>query len=140
VTRDTTTGNWIAGSVGDSTTPRFMQSDISIFEDFHISKTNEKLVARVGGDCLNCFNQHHVTIINQNLIRTSGINPYTCGGSVSCTSATDENAGFNYSSVLKGYDYIGLANSQGRTLSSLYGQPQSWQTPRSLRFQVRFTF
>ena len=26
------------------------------------------------------------------------------------------------------------------TLSTLYGQPQSWQDPRSLRFQVKVTF
>jgi hypothetical protein len=42
--------------------------------------------------------------------------------------------------MTKGYDYIGLANSQGRTLSSLYGQPQNWQLPRNVRFQVRVTF
>jgi hypothetical protein len=140
VTRDATTGNWVAGTPYDARTPRFSQSDISIFQDFHVSKTNEKLIARVGGDCINCFNQHSVTVINSNLIRTSGINPYQCGGSVSCTTVTDVNAGFNYASVLHGYDYIGLANSQARTLSSTYGAPQQWQNPRYLRFQVRFTF
>jgi hypothetical protein len=59
---------------------------------------------------------------------------------VTCTGTTDANAGFSYASVLKGYDYVGLSNSAGATLNSLYGAPQSWQTPRSLRFQVRFTF
>ena len=85
--------------------------------------------------------QHHVTIINQNLIRTSGLNPYQCGtAGVTCTTVTDQNAGFNYASVLGGYNYVGLANSQGRTLSTLYGLPSGWQAPRTLRFQVRFTF
>ena len=42
--------------------------------------------------------------------------------------------------MTKGYNYIGLANSQNRTLSTLYGQPQAWQNPRTVRFQVRFTF
>ena len=55
-------------------------------------------------------------------------------------TVTDENAGFNYASTLKGYDYIGLANSQNRIFSNLYGKAQSWQSPRYLRFQVRFTF
>ena len=141
VSRDNTAGNWIPGSVSDARTPRFSQSDLSVFEDFHVSKTNEKLIARVGADCFNCLNQHSVTIINQNLIRTSGLNPFQCGGSVTCTNSTDVNAGFNYASVMsQGYDYIGLANSQGRTLSTLYGTPQAWQAPRSMRFQVRFTF
>ena len=142
VTRDPSTGNWIAGSVTDARTPRFTQSDISAYQDFHVSKTNERLVARVGADCFNCFNQHSVTIINQNLIRTSGINPATCGtAGTNCTPIGEAAAGFDYGALMtKGYDYIGLANSQNRTLSTLYGQPQAWQNPRTVRFQVRFTF
>jgi len=141
VTRDSSTGNWVAGTPTAARTPMFTQSDISIFEDFHVSKTNERLIARIGGDCLNCFNQHAVTVINSNLLRTGSINPYQCGtAGVSCTTVTDQNAGFNYAAVLGGYNFIGLANSQGRTLSSLYGAPQAWQNPRTLRFQVRFTF
>jgi hypothetical protein len=140
VTRDPSNGNWITGNVSDARTPHFAQSDLSVFQDFHVNK-NEHMVVRVGADCLNCFNQHHVTLINQNLIRTGAINPYQCGtAGVSCSTVTDENAGFNYISVLKGYNYIGLANSQGRTLNSLYGLPSGWQNPRSLRIQVRFTF
>ena len=142
VTRDPSTGNWVAGSVTGARTPRFTQSDISAYQDFHVSKTNERLVARVGADCFNCFNQHSVTIINQNLIRTSGINPATCGtAGTNCTAIGEAAAGFDYGALMtKGYDYIGLANSQNRTLSTLYGQPQAWQNPRTVRFQVRFTF
>jgi hypothetical protein len=140
LTRDPTTGNWIAGTPSNARTPRFTQTDLSVFQDFHVSKTNERLVARVGGDCINCFNQRSVTVINSNTIQTGSINPFQCGGGVSCTTVTDQQAGFNYASVLKGYDYIGLANSQGRTLSGLYGLPSGWQNPRYLRFQVRFTF
>jgi len=141
VTRDSTTGNWVMGSVTDARTPHFAQTDLSIFQDFKVSKSNEKLVARVGADCINCLNQHHVTVINQNLLRTGLITPYPCSSAASnCSGVTDTQAGFAYASVEKGYDYIGLANSAGTTLSSLYGMPQSWQAPRTMRFQVRFTF
>jgi hypothetical protein len=141
VTRDDATGNWVAGAPTAARTPRFTQTDISVFHDYHVSKTNERLVARLGGDCINCFNQHSVTIINQNLITTGSINPYQCGtAGVSCTTVTDQQAGFNYASVLKGYDYLGQSNSQGRILNGLYGRPSGWQNPRYLRFQVRFTF
>ena len=141
LTRDDATGNWTAGTPASMRTPRFTQADISIFEDFHVSKTNEKLMARVGGDCINCFNQHSVTIINQNMITTGSIKPYSCtAAGVSCTTVTDQQAGFNYASILKGYDYIGLANSSGGILNGLYGRPSGWQNPRYLRFQVRFTF
>ncbi len=80
-----------------------MSSYISVFQDFHVSKSNERLIARVGLDCLNCFNQHAPA-------------------------------------VLHGYNYLGLANSQSRILNSTHGSPQFWQLPRSVRFQVRFTF
>jgi hypothetical protein len=141
LSRDNTTGNWSAGSPVQMRTPRYSQADLSIFQDFHVSKSNERLVARLGGDCINCFNQHSVTVINSNMIRTGSIKPYSCGtAGVSCASSTDENAGFNYTSILKGYDYIGLANSSNAILSNLYGQAQSWQAKRYLRFQVRFTF
>jgi TonB dependent receptor len=141
MTRDSATGNWIPGSVTDARTPHFAQTDLSLFQDFHVSKSNEAMIARVGLDCINCFNQHHVTVINSNLLRTGGINPYTCGSAgVNCSGVTDSNAGFAYAQVLKGYDYVSLANSQRTTLSSLYGMPQSWQAPRTLRFQVKFTF
>lgn len=45
-----------------------------------------------------------------------------------------------FNKLSKGYNYIGQANSQNRILSSLYNNPRNWQNPRSMRFQVRFTF
>jgi Carboxypeptidase regulatory-like domain/TonB dependent receptor-like, beta-barrel/TonB-dependent Receptor Plug Domain len=140
LTRNATTGDWQAGTPQAMRTPRYTQTDLSVFQDFHVSKTSEQLVARIGADCINCFNQHSVTYVNSNMINTGAINPYQCGGSVSCTTVTDQNAGFNYSQLLGGYNYISQANSQARTLNSQYGQPYGWQAKRYLRFQVRFTF
>jgi hypothetical protein len=142
MTRDPSTGNWVPGSVTDARTPRFTQSDLSAYQDFRVSKTNERLVARVGADCLNCLNQHSVVVINQNLIRTGSINPATCGtAGANCTAIGAAQAGFDYGVLMtKGYDYGALANSQKSTLSALYGQPQQWQNRRTLRFQVRVTF
>ena len=140
VTRDTATGNWVAGTPTAVRTPRYTQTDLSVFQDLHVSKTNERLIARVGADCINCFNQHSVTYVNSNMIQTGNINPAQCGGTVSCTTVTDVQAGFNYASLLQGYNYIGQANSQGRTLNGLYNLPYGWQAKRFLRLQVRFTF
>jgi hypothetical protein len=142
ITRDPATGNWVAGNVTDARTPRFVQSDLSAYQDFHVSSTNEKLVARVGVECLNCFNQHHPTIIASNMIRTGSLDPAVCGtAGTNCTAIGADQAGFDYGVLMtKGYDYIALANSQKSTLSSLYGHPQAWQNPRNVRFQVRFTF
>ena len=121
--RDPTTGNWTAGTPANTRTPRFTQTDLSVFQDFHVSKSNERLIARIGGDCINCFNQHSVTIINSNIINTGSIKPYQCGSAgVTCSTVTDQQAGFNYASLLKGYDYIGVANAAGSTVNSQYGQ------------------
>jgi len=146
LTRDPTTGNWVQGTVSSTRTPRFTQSDFSIYQDFKVSQSNEKLVARVGMECNNCFNQHHATVIQQNLIRTGSLSPAKCGSTgTNCTATEADQAGFDYGVMMsKGYDYVGLANSttslSANTLSSLYGKPSGWQNPRTMRFQVRFSF
>ena len=142
MTRDPGTGNWVPGSVSDARTPHFSQSDLSAYQDIHVSKTNERLVARVGAECINCLNQHHPTIITSNLIRSGSLNPAPCGSAgTNCTAVGADQAGFDYGALMtKGYDYTALANSQKSTLSSLYGTPQAWQFPRVMRFQVRLTF
>jgi hypothetical protein len=133
--------NWVTGAPVDMRTPRYTQTDLSVFHDFNVSKTNENLKARIGADCLNCFNQHSVTQINSNMIATGFISPYNCGAAgVTCSTVTDEAAGFNYASLMKGYDYMSYSNSQNRILNNLYGKAQGWQSPRYLRFQVKFTF
>jgi hypothetical protein len=143
LTRDPATGDLVAGTIGDMRTPRFVQSDLSAYQDFHVSKTNEKLVARVGADCLNCFNQHHPTIISSNMIVSGSIVPNTCDapGTPACPAGASAIAGFDYAAMMtKGYNYTGQANADGVTKSNLYGTPQAWQRPRTMRFQVRFTF
>ncbi len=143
MTRDSATGNWVEGSViHGARTPNFVQSDLSIFQDFHVNPSNEKMIARVGLDCVNCFNQHHVVVENANLLRSGSINPDRCtNAGTNCTAVEASQAGFDYGLMMsKGYDYLGLANSQSTTLSTLNGLPQQWQNPRILRFQVKFTF
>lgn len=141
VTRDAT-GNWVAGNVSQKRTPVYLQTDLNVSHEFHLSQSNEKLLGRLSVECFNCLNQHSPTLFTQNMIRTSGINPATCGtAGTNCTDVGAAAAGFDYGVLMsKGYDYIAAANSQGRTLNSLYGQPYGWQTPRNLRFQFTFNF
>jgi len=141
VTRNPTTGAWVAGNVSERRTPLFSQSDVSLSQDFHINKS-ETAKAKIGVEFFNLLNQHSPTVFDQNLIRTSGLNPATCGtAGTNCTATQEAVAGFDYAAIMtKGYDYIAAANSQGRTLNSLYGQATSWQNRRSIRFQVVVTF
>jgi hypothetical protein len=136
-------GNWVQGAVSSMRTPRFVQSDISAYQDIKVSKTNEKLVARVGAECVNCFNQHHPTIITSNLLFSSSIGPGICDqpGTPACPAGASAIAGFDYAQLMtKGYNYTAQANSDGLAFSSLYGTPQAWQRPRTMRFNVKFTF
>ncbi len=141
VTRDAT-GNFVLGNVTARRTPMFSQTDISVAQDFHVSKSNEKLIARFAADCFNCLNQHSPTIYNTNLYRTGTITAAKCGtAGTNCTPTEAAQAGFDYGAIMtKGFDYIGLTNTSGLTLNSLYGQPTSWQLRRSMRFGVTFTF
>ncbi len=146
VTRDPATGNWITGNTTAARTPLFSQTDFSLVQEMHVSKTNEKLVAAFEANISNIFNQHSPVFINQNLIRTSGLNPDRCGTATTaaCPDVASANAGFNYGALMtQGYDYIngaGGANAQARTLNSSYGLPFGWQNPRTMRFKFRFTF
>ena len=135
-------GTWTPGAISARRTPRFVQSDLSAYQDIKVSKTNEKLVARIGADCLNCLNQHHPTIITSNLIYSGGINPAICGtAGTNCTQVGADQAGFDYGALMtQGYNYSALATTAKASVSSLYGTPQAWQRPRTMRFQVRFTF
>ncbi len=142
VTRNPTTGAWQMGNISSQRTPMYNQTDLNVSHEFHPSKNNEKMLARVSIECFNCLNNHSVTFVDQNLIRTSGINPATCGtAGTNCTKIGADAAGFDYGVLTgKGYDWIGAANSQGRTLNSRYGAPYGWQARRNIRMEVKFNF
>jgi hypothetical protein len=142
VTRDTANGNWVTGNVSAKRTPIYSSSDFSVSQDFRVNKNNESMKLRAGIEIFNLFNQKSPTVFDQNLIRTSGINPATCGtAGTACTPQLADLAGFDYAVMMnKGYDYIGSANSQKRILNSQYGMATGWQTPRSMRFTLQFFF
>ena len=130
VTRNTTHRQLGGRQRFDRRTPMFSQSDVSLSQDFHINKS-ETAKAKIGVEFFNLLNQHSPTIFDQNLIRTSGLNPATCGtAGTNCTATQADVAGFDYAAIMtKGYDYIAAANSQGRTLNSLYGQATGLAKP-----------
>jgi hypothetical protein len=142
VTRDASSGNWVAGNVSTRRTPRFSQADISVSQAFHVSKTNERAMAEVSFDCFNCLNQHSPTLIDVNLLRTSAITPAVCGtAGTNCTPNEDAAAGFDYGVLMsKGYNYVGQANTNKRTLNSRYNQAYGWQGTRNMRLNLQFTF
>lgn len=142
MTRDAATGNWVQGSVSSRRTPIYSQTDVSVAHSLHVSKSNEALKIGFEIDVFNLFNQKSTTYINQNLIRTSYINPTPCTTTLACPATNI--SGIDYKALLAGYNYVSVANTgataTSRILNSLYGMPYGWQSPREVRFKVKFTF
>lgn len=152
VTRNSA-GDWVLNGVSERRTPKYAQTDFSFIQEAHVSRNNEKLVLGFEANVTNLFNQRAVTYVNQNLIRTSYIQPDNWDATPS---------GIDYKSLLAGYSYVGQANSEPydpafgcgtlsegaplppcttkNILSSMYGQPYGWQDGRAMRFKIRFSF
>ena len=81
-------------------------------QEFHVSKSNEKLILGFEANATNVFNQHSVTFVNQNLIGTGSIQPYACGDAGVNPATCSPDAGFDYAAVINGYNDITTANSK----------------------------
>jgi hypothetical protein len=146
VTRDATppgtaapAGNFVLGSIQKGRrTPMFSSTDMSLSHKLHVSKNNEAMMVGFEVDVFNMFNQHSVTLINQNLARSGSTDPRPCSAFPGCPATNL--SGINYKELLAGYDYIADATAAGITLNSLYGLPYGYQDPRTVRFKVMFIF
>ena len=133
-------GNFVLNGVSARRTPSYSQTDFSFVQNFHVSKTNERLMAGVEANIQNLFNQHSPVDYNSNLVGGGGgsqIQPFGCGtAGTNCVA----NQNFDYAAVMKGYNYIAQANAGSVILNGQYGMPYLFQSPRSMRFKVKFTF
>ncbi len=155
VTTDASRQNYVLGAVYPRRTPQFSQSDISIVQEFHVSKNNENLKLGFEANIFNIFNQHSPMYYYS---RLGGISPYNidvtqdpgpCLNGGVATSPLPQDCIINYPYLLTGsYNYITELNSLGpspnpdgaNTLSRIYGQAYGWQSPRTMRFKLKFTF
>lgn len=127
-------------------TPAYIQSDLSVH---HEIKTSENTRLMFEMNTINALNQHSVTAITQTVIATGVINPARA-------SRFPGDPGVDFGKVMNGYNYVDALNGTGAfagtlpgtstriqaplTLASRYGTPQTFQTPRTIRFALRFTF
>jgi hypothetical protein len=125
-------------SIGQRRTPWYIQSDASFKQEFKVNKTNEAQVLTFEVNAINLFNRQTPTGFYSQLdsaFNQSFLNP---GGA------------FSYSAFEHPYDWKGLlSNTTGLSGpaagpaivgNSQYGKPFIFQTPRSMRLAVRFTF
>jgi len=123
-------------SIGTRRTPWYIQSDASFKQEFKVNKNNEAQVLTFEANVINLFNRQAATGFYSQLDTAFFQSFLLPGGS------------FSYSALEHPYDWKSmLANTQNpdSKISSLvgnsqYGKPFIFQTPRSMRLAVRFTF
>ena len=125
-------------SIGQRRTPWYIQSDASFKQELKVNKNNEAQVLTFEANVINLFNRQAATGFYSQLdsaFNQSFLNP---GGQ------------FSYSAFENPYDWKALLSNTtglsgpdaGKPIigNSQYGKPFLFQTPRSLRLAVRFTF
>ena len=119
-------------------TPWYIQSDASFKQEIKVNKNNEAQVLTFEANVLNLFNRQAATGFYSQLDSAFNQSFLAPGGS------------FSYSAFEHPYDWKALlSNTTGLSgtnagppliANSQYGKPFIFQTPRSLRLAVRFTF
>jgi hypothetical protein len=115
-------------------TPMFTQSDFSFVHEFQVSKTNEAMRLGFEANVINLFNQRSALNIASILY---------AGYSLTPTAGIAPGADIDYNSLMKGFNWQAQSNDVAANttiLNSEYGQPDLFQTGRSMRFKVKFTF
>jgi len=129
------------GVINDARSDPLFQTDLSIRQEFRVSKSNENLKVVIEGNGYNMFNQHAGTSYYQFAIPTNLINP-TRAARFPGDPQTD------WGKLMNGYNYVDALNGTGAfagaqtplTLASRYGLPQTFQIARQFRFALHFVF
>ena len=141
-------GDFVKGNViQGARTPAYIQSDLSVH---HEIKTSENTRLMFEMNTINALNQHSVTAVTETVIAGTGLI------SPNRASRFSGDPGVDWGKVMNGYNYVDALNGTGAfagtlpatstkiqaplTLASRYGTPQTFQSARTIRFAVRFTF
>jgi hypothetical protein len=134
ITVDPATGAPIVGNITDRRTPWFSQTDFNFVQAFKVNHNNEAQEVAFELNVLNLLNQHSVTSYYEGFNSTSQPSPLLPGNLGLYTGAG------TYQQYETGYNVQQAIGAGGTKASSLYGQPNIWQVPRSLRFTIRYNF
>ncbi len=135
-------GNVVKDGVAmDARTEPYLQTDVAVRHEIHVSKDHENYKLVIEGNGYNLFNQHAATSYYQFVIPANVINP-TRPKRFSGDPQTD------WGKLMNGYNYVDALNGAGAfagaqaplTLANRYGLPQTFQIARQFRFAVRFMF
>ncbi len=132
-------GKVVKGSVDQRRTPAFTQTSTNIGHYIHVSKDHEN--RRFGGE----FNVNN--LLNQHSVVSYNVTPTTSTPTIKTTGNV---TGTDYYTLMTGFDYMAVINGTSGTatngsnspkiLSSQYGQPNGFQTSRSIRWKIAYQF
>lgn len=133
-------GNWIFGNTYVRRTPWFVQTDGSITDDYKLSDSHETWRLGFEANVTNLLNHKAAVVYQSRPNASSGStgNYFVFAGTTAAKP--------NYGLLEGGYDWKAIANSSAAgtrgplVLSNEYGQPSFWQSGRSIRLKVKFTF
>jgi hypothetical protein len=142
--QDPTSGAITLGNPYSRRTPWFTQSDLNLGHSIKVNKNNERQVLSFNATLTNLLNQHSVVAywgdLNSthyvNQVNPNSTNLAACPGGY-CNG--HDGAAF-YQAAETGYNFTQSINNSPVNLSSLYGQPNLWQTSRKIRLGATFTF
>jgi hypothetical protein len=134
-------GDMVVDGVTTKRTPVFSQTNFNFVQNFHVSKSNERLVLGFEANVINLFNQHAVvSYADQMSANNEVVDPQTH------TPASSQ-SGIDYPSLTHyGYDYASVfngpngANGGPGVSSASYAKANLFQTGRTMRFAVKFNF
>lgn len=115
-------------------TPWYTQTDINLAHEIKVNHNNEAQRLRFDATITNLLNQHAVLGLWQ------GFNSNHFGTALLPGGQNIFQGAPFYQAAETGYNLQSTAISSGVQLNSLYGQPNLWQTSRTMRFGATFTF
>lgn len=132
--QDPVTGAFSVGKVEhDARMPVFTQTDFSLIHAFKVSKTNEAMRL--------AFEFNATNIMNQHAIMSYLPNPFGRNNQWLSFTGAPNALDTDVLKFMTGYDVAAEATAQGNMiLNSRYGKPFLFQSARTLRLGVRFSF
>jgi len=136
-------GDLVVDGIRTRRTPAFMQTDLSITQEFKVSKTHENMRVGFEANVTNLFNQHAVVSYASQLSADGDVVDPVLHLPDTSVSLVD------YPSLTKyGYDWVNVFNRQdigsvnygNGTVNNSYGKANLWQNGRGMRFKLKFSF
>jgi hypothetical protein len=115
-------------------TPWYTQTDLNVAHEIKVNHNNEAQRLRFEATFANLLNQHAV------LGYWQGFNSNHFGTALFPGGQNIFGGAAFYQAAETGYNAQSTAIASGVALNSLYGQPNLWQTSRTIRFGATFTF